>query len=236
MIVEKNDTDISPLFTWGKEFKIFDVTGKEIKRVYLRVVGDAEINRSRVFALRKSAELRSKLRDENSDERFAFIPDKSLVDKDKLIELIIFYTTRETTRTAMKNIKIPFPKEPKSNAPLEQVEEYQKEIDEYPLKRDAAIKAQVYKINDVTRKVLQTYDIDRLYKEFESALINEICEEEMIKRFTESCAYYGSYKDPQFKERLFNSYEEFDNNPSEIKKQFVEYYTTLDLSGDYLKG
>ena len=49
---ERNEIDIKPLFHWFGEQEIVDTQGNTF-RVFIRLVGDAEINRSRVFALRK---------------------------------------------------------------------------------------------------------------------------------------------------------------------------------------
>ena len=73
--LEKSDINISTLFNWGKKFSLVDKNNTEIYEVYIRLVGDAEYGRSRVYALRKSSELRKKLNNLESDERIAFIPE-----------------------------------------------------------------------------------------------------------------------------------------------------------------
>lgn len=63
MNAERNDVDIFRLFHWGKEVTIFDKYGNELTNVYMRLVGDAELNLARVFAIRRSAELRKSFED-----------------------------------------------------------------------------------------------------------------------------------------------------------------------------
>ena len=67
MEIEKNDVDISKLFNWGKAFEIVGEDGV-VDVVYMRVLGDADINKARVFALRESAKLRRALRNPDSDK------------------------------------------------------------------------------------------------------------------------------------------------------------------------
>jgi hypothetical protein len=120
--IEKGDVDLSKLFHWGKQFEITDRFGKKVMDVYLRLVGDAELNRARIFAIRKSSELRKKLKEENSEERLVFIPDLD-ENKQDLIDRISVLKIKEFTQAASKEVSIPLPKEPKSDAPLEEIEQ-----------------------------------------------------------------------------------------------------------------
>ena len=86
MIAEKSDVDISKLFHYGKKFDIQDRNGKKVLTVFIRIVGDADLNRARVYAIRRSAELRERLRSKESDESLAFIPPIESVEKNSLIE------------------------------------------------------------------------------------------------------------------------------------------------------
>jgi len=233
--IDKNDVDISKLFRWGNQFKILDSMNNELLDVYIRLVGDAELNRARVYALRKSAELRKKLKDTESDEYFAYIPDKDLIEKDILIENILLYMTRELTLESFNEIKPPLPVEPASDASLEKQEEYQREIDEFPKKREALIRENVVKVLDRRREDLKNRDMDSLYNDFIKLLINQVCEDEMLNKFKEMSVYLGTYKDSEFKERLFKDFEVFENLPNEIKTQFLDNYSVLEISGEDLK-
>lgn len=233
--VDKNDVDISKLFRWGNEFKIYDNMNNELLSVYIRLVGDAELNRARVFALRKSAELRKKLKDEESDEYYAYIPQKEYIDKEVLIENILLYMTREITLNSFSEIKPQLPVEPGSDASLEKQEQYQKEVDEFPKKREALIRENVVKVLDRQREELKNRDLDSLYNDFIRLLINQLCEDEMLNRFKEMSAYLGTYKDSEYKERLFKSFDDFENLPQEVKSQFLENYSLLEISGEDLK-
>lgn len=235
MPVEKNDVEISKLFSWSKESAIVDSSGKLLARIWIRLVGDADLNRSRVFALRKSAELRAKLKDPNSDEHMAFIQSLDTVEKSTLVDAIVSLSLRDMTRDAYREVIIPIPMEPDSDAPLEKQEKYQKEVDEYPKTREDAIRKYLKKRIDKLNKELTNLPDDELQKKYQLHMINELCEQESFKKFKEMCVYFSIYKDKNFKVRMFNSFDEFDNIAPEIKERLLNEYTSLELDTDTLK-
>jgi hypothetical protein len=231
--IEKAEVDISKLFNWKKEFK-FSYNDKKYS-AFIRLIGDAELGRARVFALRKSAELRKKLRNTDSDEALAYLPSRDGTTKEELINGLLVTFTREFTTDAFRELKFNLPAEPNSEASLEQREKYQAEIDEYPIKRETAIREYVDKKLEKAKKDLEALDEDTLYKQLINGLINQFCENEMINKFREQCAYYGIYKDREYSIRLFNSFEDFINLPSDIKAQFIDFYFELDMDSENLK-
>lgn len=233
--IDKNDVDVGKLFNWGSKFEILDSKENILLEVYIRIVGDAELNRARVYALRRSAELRNKLKDSDSDERIAFIPNIETLDKENIVETTLLYLVRDITMDTIKEIRPPLPVEPSSDSSLEKQENYQKEIDEYPKKKDSLVRERVEQILELKRQELLGRDMEVLYKEFERSIINQLCEDEMITKFREMCAYLGIYKDINFKELLFSDFKEFENLPKEIKDQFLDHYNTLEISGEDLK-
>lgn len=233
-IVEKNDVDISKLFLWSRESTIVGLKDKEIK-VYLRLLGDADINRVRVMALRKSAELRKALRDPLSDESLAFIPDVVELEKPNMVEYIIIYTMRELTKRAMQEAVIPSPKEPGSDASTEKMEKFQKEVDEYPKVREKAIKDLLEKLVRDRRVELESKSEEELYKMFRNSLINELCEQELLQRFKEYSLLFGTFTNKKMTERFFQSFEDIDNLPSEIKAKLIEDYSLLEIEAENLK-
>jgi len=231
--IEKADVDISKLFSWGKEYDL-TVQGKDYK-VYVRLVGDAELNRARTFAFRRSAELRVKLRNKDSDEYWAYVPQEEVITQDELVSLMLLAYTRYFTEDAIKEIKIPNPKEPDSDSSLEDKENYQKEIDDYPVKRSSVIKEFVEKKIEEKRKELTDTPKEKLYKEYTKILIDQLCENEMFARFREMCTYFGIYKDKKYSQKLFESFEQFSNLSVGIKEQFMEFYSDLEINGEELK-
>src|SRR5574339_958829 len=101
-VVEKQDVDISKIFQWGRVFEVIDPTkdDESLAFVYMKLLGDADLGRARVYALRKRAELRRKLKDENSDERIAWVRSIDEVTNEDLINLIIIFSGRDIANDA----------------------------------------------------------------------------------------------------------------------------------------
>jgi len=232
---EKNDVDIKKLFNWNEKVTIYGVDGIENETVYMRLIGDADWNKSRVKALRASAELRKKLKDENSDEFLAYIPIKEQVDKDALIEMMVILNMSDFRDEVIKNIDIPFPKEPSPDATLEDLEEYQKELDNFEEARLETIKEELTKISEREKEKLSKRSFDKLYDEYVQNLVNTLCKEELNKVFISYSVYFGSYKDAEFTEKYFDSYETFINLPTAVKNQFMDSYLNIDIGVYELK-
>lgn len=233
---EKAEVDISALFRWSKQFTIVGLYGKERADVYLRLVGDADVNRSRVFAIRKSAELRRKLKTEDTDERVAFIASVYDIEtQEELIELIASLKIREFAQDAYKEVKVPFPKEPKSDADLEEFEKFQAAVDKFDETRNTLINEYILRRVGELQETLKQQTLEYLRKEYERSMTSNLCEQEMVKRFREHCIYSGSYSDAEFKNRVFKSFDDFDNLTSEVKDQFISNYTMLEIDMDQLK-
>ena len=232
--VEKNDVDISKLFEWGKEFVINGSNNKATK-VYCRILGDADINKARVYALRSSAELRRKLLIEDSDERLAFISPIDKFNKEKVIDIIANLCMQDIAKIAYREVDIPVPKAPKDDATTEQLEKYQAEIDNYPKKRETKILDFINKKLEAKKKELSNLSEEELNKEYESTLINWLCEKEVQQKFKEVAAFYSLYKDNKYKYHLYNTVDEFMNLPTALKNILINFYQNLEMDTDTLK-
>lgn len=234
--IEKNDVDISKIFHSGDKFDLVNASGKKVKQVYIRLVGDAELNRARVFALRSSADMRRELKTEGSEMRTAFIPYTfEDFETSELIDLVSALSVQEINRRAFKEVNIPIPAEPDSDASLEKQEEYQKIVDEYPKKRYDAIREFIDKELILLKKNLEGKSKTELGKLYENLMIASMCEQEMMNKFKEMCVYFGTFEDKEYRKRLFSSFEEFDNIQTDMKEQLLSYYSSLELTNDELK-
>jgi hypothetical protein len=233
--IEKNDVDVSKLYAWGAKFKIDNKFSDESFEVYMRLVGDADLNRTRVYALRKSAELRKKLKTIDSDERLAYIPDPDTIDEEQLIQVILMDKIRDATERVVKNLRMKMPEEPKSSATLEEQEEYQRIVDEYPLVREKLINEEVNKILTVETEKLKLLGKDTLLRDYERSLINQLCENEMLACYRDACVFYGTYSDEKFTKRFFKSFDELDEFQKDIKDQLINSYMMLEVGGEDLK-
>jgi len=231
---EKNDVDINSLFYYRKPVTVI---GKDAEPVtfYMRLVGDAELQRARVKALRDSRKLRDALKNPESDEHLAYIPDVNDLDSKQLVEVILLSLLKEISSEVISELDIPFPKELESGASLEEQEEYQKLVDEYPKKRENLVREEIISRAAAAKKELLKKDIEVLRKDYLVGIRNEMCEVELTKSFYNHIVFYSLYRDPEYKIPLLESFEEFKNFPSEIKEQLIKEYRSLELGMDELK-
>lgn len=231
--IDKNDVDITKLFYYKDTFEL-EINGQTIK-IYMRLVGDAELNQARIAALRESANLRKKLKDRNSDESQAYFPDLTAVTKEELINALLSAKYSEIVKSVMDEKKIVLPPEPPSDADLETQEEYQKEVDNFDAKREKEIIEEVNNRLVKLQKEYESFSKEQLEDEYLSTSINQLCEYAMIQKFKNACTYFGTFKDSQYKRRMFNSLEEFENLPTKVKEAFNEFYSHLDIHEVELK-
>lgn len=233
---ERNDVNISKLFHWGKKFTIRDKYDNALTDVYIRLVGDADIHKARVYAMRRSAGLRKILKDPESDEYFAFIDSiYSMEDQNELVELIVLLKTRDFGIEVEKDLYLPFPKEPKSDATLEEQEKYQEQVDSYPQRRLDLLTKEITKKALAYREELLSKDLPALQKTYIKLFTDQLCESEMIKAFRDYCVFCGTFTDEKFTVPFFNNVDEFLNLPTEIKEQYISDYSELEISVEELK-
>lgn len=234
--IEKNDVDISSIFNWGR---VFEVIGYSEERpealVFMKLLGDKDINRARVYALRESGELRRKLKDINSDEYLAYMQDMEDLELSDMIGLIKAFSMRDITKAVRKVVDIKEPKAPKSDASLEEMEKYQKEVDEYPRKRAEAFEQATMKELEKVDKQLSELSKEEIYKRYTKLLVSELCERRALDAFKEMQVYLGCFKDSSYKEPFFESFEEFQNLQPYMKERFIEAYNSLDIEMSELK-
>ena len=233
--VEKNDVDISKLFTWGKKYEIVDNNNEVVYTLYMRLLGDADLNKTRVYALRKSQELRKKLRDVNSDERLLYVKDQEDMSKDELVYNIAALSMREINKRAGREVSIPRPKAPKSDAGLEKMEKYQAELDNYPKKYNEALQKFIKGEVDKLKKALEEKSEDELYKMYVRMVIDEYCELEAFNAYREMELFLGCYEDEDYTQKAWDTFEKFENFDSDMKAQIRAEYEKLDINMDELK-
>jgi hypothetical protein len=200
------------------------------------LVGDADLNRARAYALRKSAELRRNLQKEGSDERVAFVNEiKEFQDKETLVSMIILLLLPDIQAEALRDTKVKEPKSPKSDDSLEAQEKFQEEIDSYPVKFAKELDKNIQKISKERRKELSSVKKAELYSTYQALLMDRLCSEEMNSSYYDMCTYYATYLGADFKKPAFSSFDTFDNAATVIKTILVENYKSLELGIEELK-
>ena len=226
---------IEKLFSWHKETPILDAKGVEIGKVYQRLCGDADIQKSRVTALRYSREMRIKLKDINSDEYLAYVDAYDDLSKEDLINLILFDELIEIRNKVEKDFYFPDPQEPKDDD-TEEWENYQVLVDSWEDRRTEKLNSLVTEAIEDRKFELNNKSLEEIQKQVRLSKINNLCENELRIRFMEMVTYLGTYKDKKFKKRLFNSFQEFLDSPDILKNQLINGYNSLELSSVNLKG
>jgi hypothetical protein len=231
--IEKNDVSISKLFKWGAKMVLPTPQGNV--DIWMKIIGDADIGRARVYALRKSSDMRKRLKDLDSDDRIAMIPDLDLSTKDKVIELLLTLLIRDITNIAIENTEIKYPKELLSTASVEEQEEYQKIVDGFPAYVEALNKVQIDKGVEKERKRLYKLSDKDLEELYVNSMINRICENEMYQCFQDKTVFFACFTDDTYKTHLFESFEDYQDLPTEISTLLSDFYSTLSIDIDYLK-
>lgn len=242
------DTNIlEGLFKWTHDFLMVDSMGEPITvehpdtkeqvqvRVYQRIVGDAEVARARETALRASALKRTELRDPTSLDRLLLIPEFNRLEKDDLVALALLAEISDLRDQARRDLRFPYPEEPKADATLEEQEEHTHSIDTYFERRDEAIKEKTQELIELRKKELDSFNRQRLEGIYEETIINNAVKEEMLVTFNEMITYLATYDDPEFKQHSFTSFSAFRNASTQVKRQLIEGYLQLEISGDDLK-
>lgn len=234
--IERNDVDISRIFDWGRVYEVISPdSGEVVSIVYMKLLGDADLSRARVYALRKSSELRRKLRDENSDERVAYVRNIDEMTEEELVNMLSAFSYREIANTAKKAVKVKKPVAPKSDAPLEKMEKYQRDVDNYPKKIAEALTEAIQNELEKFKEKLLSQSREENYKLYLKMLVDEFCEREAMDAFKTMQVFLGCYKDDTYKTKYFSSFEEFDNLEPTVKQNFKDAYDSIDIDMSELK-
>ncbi len=235
--------NLENLFKWNNELVIKNSDGTPAKIsnksviLYQRIIGDAELGRSRKSALKSSRRLRASLRDKTTDEHISLIPEYDTLTIDELRNSVILAEGFQIRREATEAASPPkLPKSPKSNATLEEQENYETSMDDYNKKLSKAIDAKTKEIMERRSKELEGVDKDTLSTKFVNAAIDSLCQAEMLRIFNFWCAYFGTYKDKAMRTRAFKSFDSFDNTSTQLKDQIIGGYVLLQLNGEDLKN
>jgi hypothetical protein len=234
---------LDTLFRWQGEVEIKDNKGeavlinKEPLKVYQRVIGDAELVRARKQALRASGSLRKELRDKKSDSHIALVPDYEALDDETLCRMILLSESLDIRTQAITLADKPKqPKEPNSDATLEQQEKYEAALETHTKAIETAVQDKSKELADKRLEELKEIPRDKLTKIFITTVVDSLCRSEMLRVFNSWCTYLGTYTGKRMKTLAFSNYTAFDNASPELKSQLLDSYIGLELGGADLKN
>lgn len=219
---------------------ILDDNGKPVE-VWLRVIGDDDLDKAHTIARIASATKRKELRDKTSKEYKDRVEPIMDAPREDCIDVLTQYRTSNLYAEArVKTIREDLPTiaevavEP--DAPTleeteqldalinEQEEKYNKAIEQYVSDRTAVIVAELEALSTEELRELTKDEISGVIAlaEFYTVLLNEK-------------VYRGSYLDKACTEKAFESVEDFIATDAGIKSQLIDVYSKLEFNPDEIK-
>jgi hypothetical protein len=220
---------IEELFRWTGTVEIKDNEGEVVETVYQRVVGDADIQRARLEALKASKLMRKALKNKESDEAIINLPLDDDYTKEELITLIIFsrysiFRQQAEYRTQEKKIK-----EPKSDATLEEQENFIENVEQARADYELGVNEDIKKQIEKYEEELKAKTVEELFDIYLKEHSEIVCRLKMIEVFDEFATFFGSFADAKHKERRFEDIESFRDLAPRIKNILMENYKKLEL-------
>jgi hypothetical protein len=233
--MEQSDL-IAKLFTWSHELHLTGLMNTEVLTVYQRLVGDLDIQKARMTALRYSRELRVQLRDENSDAYVVYLSPVHDLDRDSITTLIMIDNVLPIRSKIEKDFYYVEPKEPDSDeATTEDFEEYAKKWASWEKEREDLLNKKLVKAMDDLKAELDAKSSEELFRQAKQVRLESLCDQELKTKFIEMCTWLGTYSDKNYKQRLFPSFNEFLSQPENLKTQLLNGYAELEMSTIGLK-
>jgi hypothetical protein len=234
---------LTDLLLYKREVEITNpMTLKPIKKVWVRILGDFDLNRAYKQARVASATKRAVLRDPESDDYKDEVLGIVDLPQEDLIDLI--KTARTSNFIAEAQSAVERPELP--------------ELEEIAVDPDAAKLEDLENLDKVEVTVEKTYQnkmqeyVDTKLIELSSTLASMSSEEILnlaqaevsnivpfsifIEELNNYKAFYGTFQDKLCKIREFETIEEFKNLPKAIKDQIGSAISQLEVTGEDVKN
>jgi hypothetical protein len=226
---------LNKLFSWSNSLDLKNASGEVVMKVYQRLIGDMDLQKARMSALRYSREFRLKLRNHDSDEYIALIQPVEDLERDALITLLLVDSVDSVRQEIDRNYYFPEPKEPEEFASTEEHEEYTEKWNSWERDREKDYSTKLVQEMDALKAKLSELSTEELLTRAKTLRVDALCEQELKLRFLEMCVLFGTYIDPQFKKHLFDTYIDLGSQPDAVKSQLIDGYATLEMSTIRLK-
>lgn len=216
--------------------------GQEPLTVYLRVIGDDDLGASYRIARIASQEKRRRLEDKESlDWKEATQPIEEAT-KEQLTALVLQARTSNLAAEARSSVKRPdlpeldeFAVDPDA-ASLAEQEKYQAAVDKTESDYEAAIEEYIKVRTDVAENELKGKTI----KELKEYALNEVgtllAMGEFYAELYDQKTARACYMDKTYKEKAFDSVEDFKSSAPVIKQQLIDAYAALETRADGAKN
>lgn len=233
---------ILDLFKYKKPLDIKDDKGETTLTVWIRVLGDWDLDQSYRMGRIASAKVRKELRDTTSDEYFAEI---SIVEEGSEEDLIALVRQSKQTdfysqaQSAVDREDLPkiedFAVDPDAPTLEEQEEKDMAEL-QRELTYQTKLREFVETKNLEIENELKALERNALVDEARKALVNLRALSAFIDEVIDQKVFRGTYLDKECKNRAFKEYEDYLNEHSSVKNQLREAYQALEMNPDEIKN
>jgi hypothetical protein len=229
--------NISALFKWKLAYTlkgttgepVLDDTGTEIT-VYIRVIGDNDLDEAKKYALRESKKLRLKYREHSED----VLPDIDSLTQTELAALVVLNEASYLYKQAERDTTIPYPHSTDS-LHIEDEEIFLEKLDSYFEDLVAAIDEKAQKLFTERKAYYETLPVETLQNRAKNTYIDKIVELEIVKLYNDAILFYAIYEDEACTRRVFADIDEVRNAAKFLKEQLYTEYSKLVLTDTELK-
>ena len=229
--------DISKLFKWKTAYTIIGLDGEPVLdeagekiTVYIRVIGDNDLDEAKKYALRESRKLRTRYRLNPED----VLPDMDDLLPSELASLIVLNEASYLYKQAERNTVIPYPHS-MDTLHIEDEEEFLAKLDTYFEDLVVAIDEKAQKLFLEKKEYYEAMPIENLLKRAKNTYIDKIVETEIIKFYNDAILYFAVYDDEECTEKVFTDYDSVSNSSKILKDLLYSEYSKLVLTDIELK-
>jgi hypothetical protein len=234
---------LSDLLAYKEEIEIINPkTGKPVKKVWVRILGDYDLQRAYKSSRIASSKKRQALRDPNSDDyqdEVLGVYDLTRTEKEDLVRTAQINNIISEAQMAVERSELPKIEEIAidGDAPtLEDLEELDKreslDDEEYKKKLENYIDTKTIEL-DAQLKIMSDEDLTQKAM-FEVS--NIVPFSVFLAELDDYKLYYGVFKDRTCKDKEFESLEDIKNLPSDIKGQILKVLAKLELGQEEIKN
>ena len=227
------ETDLKKVFRSGQKF-VLVLDDSSYMEIFMKVPSEEDINNARTYSLRESAKYRRSIYEDNDLIEMLLPSDIDKMSKEDIIGNIVSKNIKLLSEKARSNVsrRIKFPKQPGTYSTLEDMEKYQREVDEWPRRFAEELEKELNKLIDIEKRRLDKIDREKLIDMLEKSIIDEYVSIFNLQRFLDYILYRIVYVDNK---RMFESPEEVRNIPINIRSQLIDFYYDISLDTGYLK-
>jgi hypothetical protein len=246
---EKELGKLTNLLKWHKQIIIKDEKGLIIRdqnnnpiQMYMRVIGDKDLEDAMLKARFASAQLRKELANLESEQYLANVAVFSEATKEQCIEMIVQGRAANWAGEAFSVVKMPDLPEIKEiaidpDAPtLEELEKLDNAIFEVNTKYQKELALYVESREKGLRTELKDLPLEELQERAKNEVIIVMAVSTYLDTLADEKIWRSVYQDEEFTIPEFNGIEEFQNLHSFLKDQLRQEYSSLEQGLDEIKN